>query len=94
MVMRVLVLGAQSAILRLVQVNLQRAGHEVYVASSGIRAAVLLAEHLPEVVLLDRKFPPPDFEHFEAARLQPRYSRVQVCDVADRRAIERLMRAR
>ncbi len=57
MARKILVVDDERHIVRLVQVNLERAGYEVAVAYDGIEALEMLAQERPDMLILDVMMP-------------------------------------
>lgn len=69
---RVLVVGDERSIVRLIQVNLERQGYQVVSALNGKEALEKVAADLPDLILLDAFMPDMDgFEVLEALKSHP-----------------------
>lgn len=69
---RVLAVDDDPVILRLLQLNLELAGHTVVTAADGLQGLAAIREHHPDVVLLDVMMPNLDgFQVCEAVRADP-----------------------
>jgi CheY-like chemotaxis protein len=65
--------------LRLLELMLHRAGYEVLLAESAVRAAEVLEEHIPDAILLDIMMPVRNgLEFLENLRWEPRFEKVPV----------------
>lgn len=72
MAKRILVVDDERHIVRLVQVNLERAGYEVAVAYDGIQALEAMAQETPDMVILDVMMPRMDgFEVLKKLQANP-----------------------
>ena len=76
---RILVVDDERHIVRLVQVNLERAGYEVLTAYDGIEAMEKVKTESPDMVVLDVMMPRMDgFEVLKNLQADPRYQNIPV----------------
>lgn len=74
-----LVVDDETHIVRLIQVNLERLGHDVTIASSGNEALTLLDRHDFDRVVLDCSMPTPNgYDVLAHIRTTPRLSQIWV----------------
>jgi len=76
---RILVVDDERHIVRLVQVNLERAGYEILTAYDGIEALDKVKTESPDMVVLDVMMPRMDgFEVLKNLQADPRYQNIPV----------------
>lgn len=76
---RILVVDDERHIVRLVQVNLERAGYEILTAYDGIEALEKVKTENPDMVVLDVMMPRMDgFEVLKNLQADPRYQNIPV----------------
>jgi two-component system alkaline phosphatase synthesis response regulator PhoP len=76
---RILVVDDERHIVRLVQVNLERAGYEVLTAYDGIEALDKVKSDMPDMVVLDVMMPRMDgFEVLKNLQSDPRFQNIPV----------------
>ena len=76
---RILVVDDERHIVRLVQVNLERAGYEILTAYDGIEALDKVKTENPDMVVLDVMMPRMDgFEVLKNLQADPRYQNIPV----------------
>jgi two-component system alkaline phosphatase synthesis response regulator PhoP/two-component system response regulator VicR len=79
MAKRILVVDDERHIVRLVQVNLERAGYEILTAYDGIEALEKVKTESPDMVVLDVMMPRMDgFEVLKNLQADPRYQNIPV----------------
>jgi two-component system alkaline phosphatase synthesis response regulator PhoP/two-component system response regulator VicR len=79
MAKRILVVDDERHIVRLVQVNLERAGYEILTAFDGIEALEQVKNENPDMVVLDVMMPRMDgFEVLKNLQADPRYQNIPV----------------
>jgi two-component system, OmpR family, alkaline phosphatase synthesis response regulator PhoP len=79
MAKRILVVDDERHIVRLVQVNLERAGYEILTAYDGIEALDKVKTESPDMVVLDVMMPRMDgFEVLKHLQADPRYQNIPV----------------
>lgn len=79
MARRILVVDDERHIVRLVQVNLERAGYEVLTAYDGVEALEKVKTESPDMVVLDVMMPRMDgFEVLKNLQADPRYQNIPV----------------
>lgn len=79
MAKKILVVDDERHIVRLVQVNLERAGYEVVTAYDGVEALEKMKTENPDMVVLDVMMPRMDgFEVLKNLQADPRYQDVPV----------------
>ncbi len=79
MAKRILVVDDERHIVRLVQVNLERAGYEVLTAYDGVEALEVARAELPDMVILDVMMPRMDgFETLKELRADARTKEIPV----------------
>ncbi|MEN6644239.1 MAG: response regulator [Armatimonadia bacterium] len=79
MARRILVVDDERHIVRLVQVNLERAGYEILTAYDGIEALEKVKTENPDMVVLDVMMPRMDgFEVLKNLQADPRYQNIPV----------------
>ncbi|NPV48284.1 MAG: response regulator [Armatimonadetes bacterium] len=79
MARKILVVDDERHIVRLVQVNLERAGYEVVTAYDGVEALEKMKTENPDMVVLDVMMPRMDgFEVLKNLQADPRYQDVPV----------------
>lgn len=76
---RILVVDDERHIVRLVQVNLERAGYEILTAYDGVEALEKVKTENPDMVVLDVMMPRMDgFEVLKNLQADPRYQNIPV----------------
>ncbi|MCE5239824.1 response regulator [bacterium] len=76
---RILVVDDERHIVRLVQVNLERAGYEVLTAFDGVEALEKVKNEMPDMVVLDVMMPRMDgFEVLKNLQSDPRFQNIPV----------------
>lgn len=76
---RILVVDDERHIVRLVQVNLERAGYEILTAYDGVEALEKVKTESPDMVVLDVMMPRMDgFEVLKNLQADPRYQNIPV----------------
>lgn len=76
---RILAVDDEKHILRLVQINLEKAGYTVITASNGVEALARVKEGLPDLVVMDVMMPLMDgFETLKQLKSDPETARVPV----------------
>lgn len=76
---RILVVDDERHIVRLVQVNLERAGYEVLTAFDGVEALEKVKTEMPDMLVLDVMMPRMDgFEVLKNLQNDPRYQNIPV----------------
>lgn len=79
MAKRILVVDDERHIVRLVQVNLERAGYEILTAYDGVEALEKVKTENPDMVVLDVMMPRMDgFEVLKNLQADPRYQNIPV----------------
>ncbi len=79
MARKILVVDDERHIVRLVQVNLERAGYEVITAYDGVEALEKIKADSPDMVVLDVMMPRMDgFEVLKNLQADPRYQNIPV----------------
>ncbi len=76
---KILVVDDERSIVRLVQVNLERAGYEIVTAYDGVEALEKVKDEMPDMVVLDVMMPRMDgFEVLKNLQADPRYQDIPV----------------
>jgi two-component system, OmpR family, alkaline phosphatase synthesis response regulator PhoP len=76
---RILVVDDERHIVRLVQVNLERAGYEILTAYDGVEALEKVKTEMPDMVVLDVMMPRMDgFEVLKNLQSDPRFQNIPV----------------
>lgn len=76
---RILAVDDEKHILRLVQINLEKAGYEVVTASNGREAIERVREQLPNLIVMDVMMPEMDgFEALKTLKSDPETKRIPV----------------
>lgn len=79
MAKKILVVDDERHIVRLVQVNLERAGYEIVTAYDGVEALEKVKSENPDMVVLDVMMPRMDgFEVLKNLQADPRYQNIPV----------------
>jgi two-component system alkaline phosphatase synthesis response regulator PhoP/two-component system response regulator VicR len=79
MARKILVVDDERHIVRLVQVNLERAGYEILTAYDGVEALEKIKTESPDMVVLDVMMPRMDgFEVLKNLQADPRYQNIPV----------------
>ncbi len=79
MAKKILVVDDERHIVRLVEVNLTRAGYDVVSAYDGVEALEKVAEDIPDMIVLDVMMPRMDgFEVLKNLQADPRYKDIPV----------------
>ncbi len=79
MAKRILVVDDERHIVRLVEVNLARAGYEVITAFDGIEALEKVEQEMPDMIVLDVMMPRMDgFEVLKNLQAEPKYKDIPV----------------
>ena len=79
MAKKILAVDDERHIVRLVQINLQKAGYEVVTATNGIEALDLVAQVKPDLVVMDVMMPEMDgLEALEKMKADPEMAKIPV----------------
>lgn len=79
MARKILVVDDERHIVRLVQVNLERAGYEIVTAYDGVEALEKVKNDAPDMIVLDVMMPRMDgFEVLKNLQADPRYQNIPV----------------
>lgn len=76
---KILVVDDERSTVRIIQVNLERAGYEVVKAYDGVEALEQVKEHQPDMIILDVMMPRMDgFEVLRHLQADPRFKNILV----------------
>jgi len=83
MARKILVVDDERHIVRLLEVNLKRAGYEVAVAYDGVEALEMVEKERPDLITLDNQMPRMDgFEVIQELRFKPETADIPVVMIA------------